>query len=140
MASFLVQLALCLYLLAPLPALAQTATVIKDPLSYPLSQYGLIIGISTVGGIVNWYARLRKGDLQTGGVSGFIGELTTSAFAGVLTFWLCEYFSLSPLLGAAAAGLAGHAGGRGIIWMEAISRRRIERLAGVTSPAPLGPL
>jgi hypothetical protein len=128
-------LALALF---PSNAWAQALPAVKDPLNYPLRQYGLILGVSILGGIVNWYARAKKGEAQTLGISGFIGELATASFAGLLTFWACEYFSLGPLLTPCLAGLAGHAGGRAVIWLEAITRRKVEKTLGVTSPAPLG--
>lgn len=142
MTSVLIYLAVFLYLL-PGHVLAQmtttTVTTIRDPLNYPLKQYAFILGISLVGGLVNFYRRVRSGDLQTPGVSALIGELATSAFAGLLCFWICEYFALAPLLTAACAGLAGHAGGNGIVWAETVSRRWIEKRWGATGPTPLGP-
>lgn len=139
--SLLVQIALCLYLL-PAEVLAQTTTTtvttIKDPLNYPLKQYGLMLFIAILGGSVNWYLRARRGEALTLGISGLIGEIATASFAGLLTFWLCEYFNLGALLTPCLVGMAGHAGGRGIVWAEAITRRRVEKTFGFTAPAHLG--
>lgn len=141
MGNFLASLVACLSLL-PAWALAQTVTTItttiKDPLAYPLKQYAFILGISVAGGVVNYVRRARNGDLPTLGIAGLIGELATSAFAGVLTFWGCEFFNAPPLVTAGLTALAGHAGGSAIVWFEGITKRRVERMLGVTSPAPLG--
>lgn len=139
--SILIQLALCLYLL-PALALAQTVTTtvttVKDPLAYPLKQYAFILTISVVGGLVNYFRRARNGDIPTLGIAGLVGELATSAFVGVLTFWACEFFNAPPLVTAGLAGLAGHMGGNAIVWAEAITKRRVEKFIGITAPAPLG--
>ena len=138
MHNLLIQLTLCLYLLAPIQAFAQnTPPSLKDPLNYPLRQYGFILAVAMLGGFVSWWAKVRKGDITGASVSALIGELTTSSFAGLLAFWGCEYFSLHPLLTAAVAGLAGHAGGSGVAWIEAIAKRKAEKALDVTSPVPL---
>jgi len=140
--SFLIQLALCLYLL-PATVLAQTTamvtTTVRDPLNYPLRQYGFILFMSLLGGAVAYYGKVRKGELPRGSLSSLVGELATSAFAGLLAFYVCEWFNLDKIISGCAAGLAGHAGGSGITWAESVARRRAERLLGVgTSPVPLG--
>jgi hypothetical protein len=130
MRNLLIQLFLCLHLLAPTAAFAQTT--VKDPLNYPIKQYGFILAVALLGGLVSWYAKVRKGDTTAANLGGLIGELATSAFAGLLAFWGCEYYNLPPLLTAALAGLAGHAGGSGIAWLEALAKRRAEKALDVT--------
>ena len=69
-----------------------------------------------------------------------MGELFTSAFIGILTFWACEAMSVQPLVTAALAGMAGHAGVAGLLWAERIMKRFFERKYGIepTDRAPLG--
>lgn len=121
----LVQLALCLHLL--LPAVAYADNALKDPLNYPLRQYALILGLAMLGGFVSWYAKVRKGQITAWSVGSLIGEMTTSAFAGLLAFYACEYMNFAPLLTAAVAGVAGHMGTRGITWAETVLQQRFER-------------
>lgn len=141
MGQFLMYLAICLYLL-PSSVLAQvtttTVTTIKDPLNYPLKQYGLMLFIAILGGGVNFYLRARRGEELTLGIAGLIGEIATASFAGLIAFWLCEWSNFGPLLTPCLVGLAGHMGGRGIVWAESVTRRKVEKMVGVTSPAPLG--
>ena len=102
---FLILILVVLALLVPLSAWAQT----KGPLDYSLKQYGFILGISLLGGVVSWSHKVRKGDAQAWNVMQLIGELATSAFAGLLAFWLCE---LSVAAGRCAGGYRrphGHA-------------------------------
>ena len=98
------------------PAVAETVS--KRPLDYPLMEYGLILGVAMVGGFVAWVSRVRRGEAHLSGLLGLIGEMVTSAFAGLITFWLCEYASAPSLLTAALAGIAGHMGPRAIFIIE----------------------
>ena len=107
-------------LLVPLAAWAQT----KGPLDYSLKQYGFILGVALLGGLVSWSARVRKGETQAWNLAQLIGELSTSAFAGLIAFWICEWSGAPSLLGAALIGIAGHMGTRAISAFEAFALRR----------------
>ncbi|KQY83644.1 phage holin family protein [Pelomonas sp. Root1444] len=107
-------------LLLPMAAHAEA----KDPLSYPAKQYGFVLGLAVVGGLVSFYARVRKGEVMALNVTQLVGELTTSAFAGLLCFWLCELSGAPPLLAACLVGVAGHMGTRAITTFEAFAMRR----------------
>ena len=120
------------------PALAQDAAH-KNPLSYSLRDYGVILAIAMLGGFVRWYNAVRRGESAAYDLRILVGELFTSAFIGILTFWACEAFDVQPLVTAALAGMAGHAGVSGLLWAERIMKRFFERRYGVepTAPAPL---
>jgi hypothetical protein len=105
-----------------LPFLARAES--KDPLSYPLKQYGFVLAMALLGGLVGWYAKVRKGEAQAWNLTQLIGELSTSAFAGLLCFWLCELSGAPPLLAACLVGVAGHMGTRAIATFEAFAMRR----------------
>lgn len=122
---FLIILALCLQLLAPVAAWAQT----KDPLSYPLKQYGFLLATALLGGLVSWYAKLRKGEVPPWSINHLVGELATSAFAGLLCFWACEAFNVPQLITACLVGIAGHMGTRAITLIEDMAVKRAKRLA-----------
>lgn len=124
--SAAVAMILVLHMLLPVLAQAQTATV-KDPMAYPLSQYGFILAVSLLGGLVGWFNKVRNGELQGADLRVLMGELTTSALAGLLTFWFCEWASVSPLLTSAFAGVAGHMGTRGIALLEGFFKRWIDQ-------------
>lgn len=109
-----------LALLAPLAAWAQA----KGPLDYSLKQYGFILAIALLGGLVSWSARVRKGEVKAWSLQQLIGELSTSAFAGLLAFWICEWSGAPALLGAALIGIAGHMGTRAINAFETFALRR----------------
>ena len=135
----LFNIVLCLHLLAPFAVWAQTT--VKSPLSYSLQEYGVVLAISMMGGLVRWFMALRQGRLMSLGL--LIGELTTSAFVGFLTFWGCEAMSVNPLLTPCAVGMMGHIGAKALAWAETAGRRMLERRLNVkleeTGNAPLGP-
>lgn len=124
-----VQLVLCLHLLAPIAARAQAGPS-DSPLNYSLKEYGFMLGFSMLGGAVGWYAKVRKGDHAAMSIYAFMGELMTSAFSGLLAFLGCKYLNLSPALTAAIVGVAGHMGTRAINAAEALLQSRIDRMKG----------
>lgn len=132
MSKLLLTLILCFHLLQPM--LAQAEPLVKTPLSYSLQEYGFVLGTALLGGFASWYAKVRKGDLLMWNLSALIGELCVSAFAGLLAFWLCEYFGLNQLLTATIVGMSGHAGAKGIGWLESIGQKVVEKKLGIDSP------
>lgn len=90
----------------------------KDPTSYSLLTYAWVFLLAMLGGVVNFVRKLQQGHVRAFNFVEFIGEIVTSAFAGVITFWLCENAHMSPLLTAAFVGVSGHMGSRAIFMVE----------------------
>lgn len=90
----------------------------KDPTSYSLITYGWVFALAILGGVVSFIQKLQAGHTRVFNIIEFIGEIVTSAFAGVLTFWMCEHAELSPLVTAAFVGVSGHMGSRAIFMLE----------------------
>jgi len=90
----------------------------KDPTSYSLLTYLWVFGLAVLGGVVNFMRKLQQGHARAFNIIEFVGEIVTSAFAGVITFWLCENANLSPLITAAFVGVSGHMGSRAIFTFE----------------------
>lgn len=120
----LLSILLCLHLLLPAAAWAQAA-VVRNPLDYSLKQYGLVLGFALLGGLVGWYNKVRAGILPGWSINHLIGELCTSAFAGLITFWLCEWAAFPPLLTASLTGVMGHMGTRGVSMLEEFASKRM---------------
>lgn len=129
MSRFVLTLILCLHLM--LPAMAWAQTVLKTPLSYTLREYGVVLAVAILGGAANWWAKVRRGELLMWNISALIGELCTSAFAGLMAFYICEWWGIPPLLTAAIVGMSGHAGARGLGWLEAIGQKAFEKKLGI---------
>lgn len=128
MNRLLVTLVLALHLAAPLAVWAQDKA--KNPLDYSLKQYALFLGVALLGGFVSWYSKVRQGVLPATSINHLVGELCTSAFAGLVTFWICEWSSFPPLLTAALTGIMGHMGTRGVSMLEEWATRKFGPGAG----------
>lgn len=90
----------------------------KSPEAYSFITYGWVFALAILGGVVSFMRKLQLGHTRVFNLVEFIGEIVTSAFAGVLTFWICEHSGLSPLMTAAFVGISGHMGSRALFMAE----------------------
>jgi len=90
----------------------------KSPETYSFITYGWVFALAILGGVVSFMRKLQLGHTRVFNLVEFIGEIVTSAFAGVLTFWMCEHSGLSPLMTAAFVGISGHMGSRALFMAE----------------------
>lgn len=127
-------LLLCLHLLLPVSAWAQEAS--KGPFNYTLKVYGGILAVALLGGLASWWGKVRKGELLMWNISALVGELCISAFAGLIAFYLCDYMTLHQGLTAAIVGVSGHAGTKGITWLEGLGQRFAEKKMGIDTRSP----
>jgi uncharacterized membrane protein (DUF4010 family) len=100
----------------------------KDPLSYSLFVYLYVFGISALAGIVNYIGKISQGRSKVFCAWELIGEIVTSVFVGVMTFYICEASGVEPLLSAALIGLTSHMGTRAII----VAQRFFAKKFGIT--------
>ncbi len=103
----------------------------KDPANYPVVTYAWVMALASWGGIVNFLRKRKDGLVRPFNFTELVGEIFTSAFVGVLTFWLCEWSVIPPLMTAALVGISGHMGSRAIFGLEQI----FETKFGVKVPA-----
>lgn len=101
----------------------------KDPSTYSLITYLWVTGLAAWGGLVNFYRKVKSGETRAFNVTELIGEIVTSAFAGLITFWLCEAAQIHPLVTAALVGISGHMGSRAIYQLERWAQARLENQA-----------
>jgi hypothetical protein len=100
----------------------------KDPLNYSLLTYVWVTALSAWGGIVNWIRKRKSGETRPFNFTELVGEIFTSAFAGVMTFYLAEAAGLDTLITAALVGVSGHMGSRGIFLLEKAIAKKIGHL------------
>lgn len=100
----------------------------KDPTTYSLITYAWVFAVSIWGGVVNYSRKRRMGLIERFSITEFIGELMTSAFAGLITFFLCEWSKTPPMLAAALIAISGHMGSRLIFMLEKHLQQRAERI------------
>lgn len=103
------------------------AAAASDPLDVPLRQYALVLGIAMLGGLVSWLGKVRGGKLYAWQLMHLVGEITTSAFAGLLVFWLCELAEAPRMMTATLVGIAGHMGVRALSEIELWAQRLLQR-------------
>lgn len=125
----LFSLILCAHLLAPIGAHAQQT--LRNPLQISLAEYGLMLGVAIFGGLVGWIRKVKSGELPPWSLAHLIGEMVTSAFGGLLTFWACTAIGLPMVVIAALAGMAGLAGSKGLALAERAAQRFAERRLGL---------
>lgn len=98
----------------------------KDPATYPLLTYAWVLTLSAWGGIVSFNSKMKQGISRPFNIAELMGEICTSAFAGVLTFYLCEAAEIAPILSAAFVGVSGHMGSRAIFKIEKWAESKIK--------------
>ena len=112
-------------------AMAAVVDRVKDPTSYTWLTYAWVVAWSALGGLVSWYGKIKAGQARPFNVAELIGEIATSAFAGLSTFWVCEWGGVDPLLSAVFIGIAGHMGARFVFWMERVLEKHLTDKLGV---------
>lgn len=111
-------------LLAVVSTLA-TAAGDRDPFDYSVLTYVWVLLLSAFGGMVNFSRKVNEGRTTPFRFTEFIGEVVTSSFAGLLTFWLCESAGVDKLIAAVLIAISGHMGSRAIFRIERWLERRV---------------
>ena len=73
---------------------------------------------------MNFMRKVQSGQTRAWDYVAFVAEIATSAFTGVITFYLCERTGLDPLTTAALVGISGHMGSRALVMFESVLRAR----------------
>lgn len=123
-----------LVLFAALAAGVAWASGERNPFDYSVITYLWVLAVSGLGGLVNFHRKMREGQTRAFNVTEFLGELVTSAFAGLLTFWLCESANIDRLVAAVMIAVSGHMGSRAIFGLEKWMEVRTAGAIGVKAP------
>lgn len=89
-----------------------------------LLTYAWVLGLATLGGAASFVRRVRNGEAKYSNIIELIGELVVSAFAGLVTFFLCRSAAFDEMLTAAFIAISGHMGTRIIFIFEAYLVKR----------------
>ena len=100
----------------------------KDPTTYSMLTYAWVILVSVWGGAVSYARKRRLNLIERFSITEFIGELMTSAFTGLITFFICEWSNTPAMLSAAFIAISGHMGSRLIFMLEKHLQQRAERI------------
>lgn len=108
-------------------AVNQTSEMARDPLAFSIFTYAWVLLLSIWGGFVSFSAKIKKGIARPYNISEWLGEIATSAFTGVITFYSCQYAHLDGLLTAVFVAISGHMGTRIITFIEKQLESRAQR-------------
>jgi hypothetical protein len=100
----------------------------RNPSSWGHSTWLLAVVMSMAGGIVNWYANVRKGYSRVCNIAELVGEIFTAAFVGIGVFMLAAALDQPEGICAAFAGIGGHMGSRLLFIAERWLESAIERM------------
>lgn len=81
--------------------------------------------IAALGGLINWWGKVKAGDARPFNFLELMGELLVSGCVGVFTYWGLTGFGINPFLVAAGVGISGHMGTRAIFLAEKVLERRV---------------
>ncbi|MBM7070886.1 phage holin family protein [Shewanella sp. 202IG2-18] len=101
-----------------------SASILKQLVEAGLGYVWLVV-LAIWGGTVNYLTRRKKDKSMPFSVIELLGEWVISAFAGVLTAFICQEMGMSYMFTCAMAGIAGHMGGRAIFMLELWVQKRI---------------
>lgn len=102
----------------------------QDPNNYvSIIELAGFSGLALWGGFVSYYQRyLRAG--RKFRLMIFTGEMSTSALAGMVMFYVCRAYEVNEPLTAALTALAGLAGGKLLERAEQIMNNRVSQIFG----------
>lgn len=81
--------------------------------------YLWVLGLASMGGAVHYIHKISTTKAKFSFVV-FLGEILTSAFVGIITFFLCDAANFSWQTTAAMVGISGHMGTRALFKLEQI--------------------
>jgi hypothetical protein len=88
------------------------------------STWAVMTAISLLGGFASFYQKMKNGHVRVWNLTELIGELTISAFVGIVFFNLCQHYGIDLNMTVAIVGISSHMGTKAIMLCErALSAR-----------------
>lgn len=100
----------------------------KDPTTWTAATWLLALSMAFGGGIVNWYAKIKRGHTRAFNIIELLGEIFTSGFVGLAMFMLLDAWGQPIGLCAAAAGVGGHMATRLLFAIERAIEARLDKI------------
>ena len=98
----------------------------KDPANWAFATWVLALSMAVGGGVINWYARIKRGHSRAFNFVELIGEIFTSGFVGLGVFMILSSWDQTAGLCAAAAGVSGHMAPRLLFAVERAIERQLD--------------
>lgn len=89
-----------------------------SPLDFSWITYAWVIFVSWLGGLVNFWQKVKAGVARPFNLIELFGEIATSGFVGLLTFWISQAHGMDHLTAAPLVGIASHMGTRALWFLE----------------------
>lgn len=102
----------------------------NDPTTISLLTYAWVLLLAMFGGLANFIGKYKRGDVRAFNVTELIGELVVSGFAGIITYYLCAWSEIDPMLTAAMVGVCGHMGSRAVMLAESRLKTWLDHKTG----------
>lgn len=112
----------------------QAAQTTRSPFTYSMATYLWVIAISSIGGTVSFINKVKRGAARPFNIAELLGEIFSSGFVGLLTFWACEFAKFDPLITAVLVGITGHMGTRALFAGEHMVEQWFYKKLGITPP------
>ena len=98
---------------------------LSSQMNFDLLTYCWVLGLSAWGGLVNYYRKYRCCEIDGFSFVEMFAELSTAAFAGVLTFLTCQAAHFTGLFTAVMVGVSGHMGSRSVAFFEHMLQEKL---------------
>jgi CHASE2 domain-containing sensor protein len=95
----------------------------KDPFGYSISTYAWVFGLALFGGAVKYLNNSQQFRVAT-----LARDLITAGFAGLMTFWACEWLNIDGPVAAILIATVGLMGTRAIAVFESFYTKQAERM------------
>lgn len=93
-------------------------SILNDPSGISAATYGFVVLISSAGGAIRYFNNESK--LKAFSFLRLCIDVTTSAFAGVMTYWVTVYMKIDPTFGSMLVAIGGFLGVNAIREFERI--------------------
>ena len=64
-------------------------------------------GVATLGGVVSFLQKVKSGNARPMNLTELVGEMVTSAFVGIITYWICKSYGVNEYLTASGVAISG---------------------------------
>ena len=98
----------------------------KDPANWAAATWILALSMAVGGGVINWYARIKRGHARAFNFIELVGEIFTSGLVGLGIFMLLSSWDQPAGACAAAAGVSGHMATRLLFAVERAVERQLD--------------
>lgn len=99
----------------------------NTPEYYSTITYLWVIGLSLVGSLIARFQSWKENKRKKISLMEIIGELFISGFAGIITFFLCEFLEVPQLLTMFLCGIAGNMGSKSLDFFGLLFMRFFEK-------------